>query len=69
MRGRGSYVVTLRVTNSAGTCTTQIWSSRFMSNYGLPQAQVYRPSELASDCGKSGKKILYLGYVCLCVCN
>ena len=34
----GAYNVTLRVTNSAGTSTFQIFSSRFMSNNGGPSA-------------------------------
>jgi len=34
----GVYNVTLRVTNSAGTSTFQIFSSRFMSNNGGPSA-------------------------------
>jgi len=35
----GAYNVTLRVTNSAGTSTFQIFSSRFMSNNGGPSAE------------------------------
>lgn len=34
----GSYTVTLTVTNSAGTSTTQVFSSGFMSNNGGPTA-------------------------------
>ena len=36
---RGKYIVTLRVQNSANTSTTQVWSSRFLSNFGSPAAQ------------------------------
>ncbi len=34
----GNYNVTLTVTNSAGTSTTKVFSSGFMSNYGGPTA-------------------------------
>lgn len=36
----GSFNVTLRVTNSAGTSTSKVFSSRFMSNNGGPTAIV-----------------------------
>ncbi len=36
----GSFNVTLKVTNSAGTSTSKVFSSRFMSNNGGPTANV-----------------------------
>ena len=38
-KNRHSVVVTLVVTNSAGTSTSQVWSSRLMSNFGSSVAQ------------------------------
>lgn len=52
----GSFNVTLRVTNSAGTSTTKVFSSRFMSNNGGPTAIVSQifpaPPSNAKGCQK-----------------
>ena len=45
---RGRYTVTLRVQNSANTSTTQVWSSRFLSNFGSPAAQTSQEITICS---------------------
>lgn len=48
----GSFTVTLTVTNSAGTSTTKVFSSRFMSNNGGPNAILSQTFPAAPSDGK-----------------
>ena len=48
----GSFTVTLTVTNSAGTSTSQVFSSRFMSNNGGPSATLSQTYPAAPSDGK-----------------
>ena len=63
IKRRGKYTVTLRVQNSANTSTTQVWSSRFLSNFGSPAAQTSQ--EITICTRKKTQGAMIVCFVCL----